>query len=77
MHPRVYERHSDMGEEIVLEAWNNTLRSRPRDTDPVQWVGVGYSGGRLVEYIAIENLDASWLIFHAMKATRKTLKEWG
>jgi hypothetical protein len=62
----------------VIEAFENTLRSRSRDTWPVQWVGVGTdSRGRLLEYIAVEDEPDGWLVFHAMPATNKVLIEIG
>jgi|GEM_PF-910612 len=59
-------------------AFEGTLRSRARDTDPIQWVGVGTDAqGRLIEYIAVENEPDGWLVFHAMMASTKVLKELG
>lgn len=59
-------------------AFEEALRSRGRDTDPVQWVGVGMDRkGRLLEFIAVEDEPDGWLVFHAMVATRKVLKEVG
>lgn len=78
MHPRVVERHPEVSEEDVLAAFENTLRSRARDTHPVQWVGVGTdSSARLLEYIAVEDEPDGWLIFHSMPATAKVLVEVG
>ncbi|MDO5697633.1 MAG: hypothetical protein Q4G51_06625 [Dermatophilus congolensis] len=62
----------------MTDAFENTLRSRARDTHPVQWVGVGAdANGRLLEYIAVENEPDGWLVFHAMSATTKVLIEVG
>lgn len=62
----------------VVEAFESTLRSRPRDTHPVQWVGVGTdASGRLLEYFAVEDEPDGWLVFHAMPATTKVLIEVG
>ena len=78
VHPRVAQRHPDITAEDVLEAFEGTLRSRARDTHPVQWVGVGAdTKGRLLEYIAVENEPDGWLVFHAMPATTKVLIEVG
>lgn len=78
VHPRVPRRHPDITPEDVIEAFEGTLRSRARDTHPVQWVGVGTDGrGRLIEYIAIEDEPDGWLVFHAMLATTKVLIEVG
>lgn len=78
MHPRVTDRHPEVTASEVTEAFENTLRSRARDTSPVQWAGVGTDvSGRLLEYIAVEEEPDGWLIFHAMPATRKVLNELG
>ncbi len=78
VHPRVINRHPEVTAENVTEAFEGTLRSRARDTHPVQWVGVGTdSTGRLLEYIAVEDEPDGWLIFHAMPVTKKVLVEVG
>ncbi|AXE37659.1 hypothetical protein JS278_00466 [Acidipropionibacterium virtanenii] len=78
VHPRIPCRHPDVTVADVIEAFESTLRSRARDTRPVQWVGVGTdANGRLLEYIAVENEPDGWLVFHAMPATTKVLKEIG
>ncbi len=62
----------------VVEAFEGTLRSRARDTHPVQWVGVGTdASGRLLEYVAVEDEPDGWLVFHAMPATKRVLIEVG
>ena len=56
VHPRVHQRHSDVDDDDVIAAFEGTLRSRARDTHPIQWVGVGLDRkGRLLEYIAVED----------------------
>ena len=78
VHPRVITRHPELRVSDVVEAFENTLRSRARDTSPVQWVGVGTdASGRLLEYIAVEDEPNGWLVFHAMTATKKVLIEVG
>lgn len=78
VHARVTTRHPEITAEAVIEAFEGTLRSRARDTHPVQWVGVGAdSDGRLLEYIAVEIEPDGWLVFHAMVATNKVLVEVG
>ena len=78
VHPRVRERHPDIEGEDVVHAFEGTLRSRARDTHPLQWVGVGPDrGGRLLQYIAVEIEPDGWLIFHAMLATNAVLTEVG
>lgn len=78
VHPRVTQRHPEILIEDVVEAFEGTLRSRARDTHPVQWVGVGTdASGRLLEYIAVEDEPDGWLVFHAMPATTKVMIEIG
>ena len=78
VHPRVLQRHPDVTETEVVAAFESTLRSRARDTDPIQWVGVGVDGrGRLLEYVTVEDEPDGWLVFHAMQATAKVLTEVG
>ena len=78
VHPRVTNRHPEVTPADVIRAFEGTLRSRARDTRPVQWVGVGAdSGGRLLEYVAVEDEPDGWLVFHAMPATNKVLTEVG
>ncbi len=78
VHPRVTDRHPGVTASDVVEAFESTLRSRARDTHPVQWVGVGMdASGRLLEYIAVEDEPDGWLVFHSMPATKKVLIEVG
>lgn len=78
VHPRVTARHPEVTEEDVVAAFTASLRSRPRNTDPLQWVGVGMDAkSRLLEYVAIEIGMGEWLVFHAMLATAKVLIEVG
>lgn len=78
VHPRVMVRHPELSEQDVVAAFVATFRSRARDTDPVQWVGVGMDDrSRLLEYVAIETEMDEWLVFHAMPATTKVLVEIG
>ena len=78
VHPRVTHRHPEVTVEAVVEAFERTLRSRARDTHPVQWVGVGTTAnGQSLEYLAVEDEPDGWLIFHAMPATKKVLIEVG
>ncbi|GAB3611392.1 hypothetical protein GCM10027414_35180 [Humibacter ginsengiterrae] len=78
VHPRATDQHPEVTTSDVVEAFEHTLRSRARDTHPVQWVGVGAdTGGRLLEYIAVEDEPDGWLVFHAMPATKKVLIEVG
>ncbi|WP_233491998.1 hypothetical protein [Auritidibacter sp. NML100628] len=68
----------EITEDDVRTAFEEALRSRGRETDPIQWVGVGMDRkGRLLEFIAVEDEPDGWLVFHAMVATTKVLNEVG
>jgi len=78
VHPRVTLKRPEISEADVIAAFESALRSRARATAPVRWVGVGLDGsGRLLEWIAVEQEPDGWLVFHAMPATTKVLKEVG
>ena len=78
VHPRVTAKRPEITEQDVLAVVVHPLRSRARDTDPVQWIGAGIDpNGRLLEFIATETDDHTLLVFHAMPATKKTLRELG
>lgn len=78
VHPRVHERHPEIAPSDMIAAFEGTLRSRARDTHPLQWVGAGIDArGRLLEYLAVEDEPDGWLVFHAMLATKKVLIEIG
>lgn len=78
VHPRVTAKRPELTVEDVEAAVEGALRSRARDTDPVQWVGVGTdTGGRLLEFIVVEEAPDVWLVFHVMLATKKVLQEVG
>ncbi|MCL2787379.1 MAG: hypothetical protein FWD59_02630 [Micrococcales bacterium] len=78
VHPRVSQRHPEVSPGDVEVAFDGALRSRARDTDPVQWVGVGLDGrGRLLEFVAIETAPGQWLVYHAMPVTKSVLNEVG
>ncbi|GAA2027693.1 hypothetical protein GCM10009720_04270 [Yaniella flava] len=68
----------EISDEDVITAFETALSSRGRNTDPIQWVGVGIDGqGRLLEFVAVEDEPDGWLVFHAMIATTKVLNELG
>jgi hypothetical protein len=78
IHPRVHQRHPEITDEDVLDAWASCILSRPRlDKNPNEYLAVGVdTNGRLIELAAIRGADGSWTIFHAMTPpTKKTLIE--
>ena len=80
VHPRVSERHPELSEQDVIDAWDSCIRSVPRlDREPEEYLAVGMDGhGRLVEMIARRTSDSTFLIFHAFTPpTRKALFELG
>ena len=80
VHPRIRERHPDISEQDVLDAWNACLRAVPRfNRSSNEYVAVGCDAkGRLVEMVAERLGVDTWLVFHALTLpTRKTLLELG
>lgn len=80
VHPRVCANHPEIADEDAIAAFHSTLRSAPRVGSgfPPQWLGVGFdSHGRLLQYLAVNTAHDDWLIFHAMEATTKVLRELG
>ena len=76
VHPRVMERHPELSEDDVREAWNGYVRMVRRGDD--QTVAVGFDAkGRAVEMVAKESVG-DYLIYHAMTPpTEKALSELG
>lgn len=76
VHLRASAKRPEISDSDVIAAFEGALRSRARDTHPVQWLGVGVDrSGRLLEWIAVAVEPEGWLVFHAMAATAKVLKE--
>ena len=64
VHPRVMERHPELSEDDVREAWNGYVRMTRRENDQVITVGFDMKG-RAVEMVAKES-SGDYLIYHAM-----------
>jgi hypothetical protein len=80
VHPRVRERHPELSEKDVLDAWRNCIRSVPRQEKvSLDYIALGAdSKGRLIEMIALCSPEGDWLIYHAMTPpTKKALVELG
>ena len=73
---RIPERHPDVSKEDAAHAWKHCIRSMPRvDVEPEEHVGIGYdSAGRLLEVVAIRNLQGDWLIKHAQTPPQESIK---
>ena len=78
VHPRVYQKRRWIAEDDVVRAAEQPVDSKPRGgSDPPQIVGIGFdTAGRLLEWAAEVRAD-ELLVFHAMEATAKMLKELG
>jgi len=78
IHPRIAQRHPELTEKDVREAWNNFLLSgtRTESKNFPEVVRIGYDKqGREIEMVGAQTDDA-WLVFHAMTpASKKTIRE--
>jgi hypothetical protein len=80
VHRRVGQKHPELSDRDVFDAWTNCVRSRPRlDKNPDEYIAVGVDGnGRTIEMTAKRSAGGDWLIYHAMTPpSKKTLKELG
>ena len=80
VHPRVSERHPEIAEQDVRDAWMSCIRFVPRlDKNPNEYLAVGMDGhGRLVEMIACQVAFGSYVVYHALTPpTRRVLFELG
>lgn len=77
--PRVHERHPDITEQQVRHAWSHIIKSRRRNMvfDPTQYMAIGTDQqGRALEMLAfIDAQRQEWVIYHAMPASRKAMRE--
>ena len=76
VHSRVMRRHPEVSEADVVAVWRNRISWPYRPgTDPLRYLAIGYDDGdRLLEMCAVFDVD-HWVIFHAMPATAKFLRE--
>ncbi len=80
VHPRVNERHPEIEPADVLAAWAGRLKQAKRAGKfAEETAAVGFDGkGRLLEMVAIERADGTFLVYHAMTPpSKKTLREIG
>lgn len=79
VHPRVRNRHPDVEEADVIAAWTRLLcMTRRTGGYDDNYMAVGFDlRGRLLEMVAVCDCDDTWIVFHAMPATEKALKELG
>jgi hypothetical protein len=76
----VHDRHSNISDNDVLAAWENCLRFKKRSGGAFdEYIAIGFdSNERLLEMVAAQQSDGSWLVFHAMTPpTRRMLAELG
>lgn len=80
IHPHIVERHPEISEEDVADAWVGCIKAVPRlDRNPNEYIAIGCdSKGRLLELIAVRLGTGEWLIYHAFTPpTHKALQELG
>ena len=80
VHSRVSERHPELSNQDVLDAWESCIRAVPRiDADAVDYIAIGADTyGRLIEMVARVTDDGTWVIYHAFTPpTKKALRELG
>jgi hypothetical protein len=75
---RVSEKHPDMTDIEVIGAWEVRIKTQYRlDGDKPYILAVGVSPkGRLIAMIAFDD-DGDTVVFHAMRASKKTMDELG
>ena len=75
---RVHLCHPDIDQHDVIKAWDNIQKSMRRNVKPYNYVAVGIDGkGRQLEMLAFLDENSDWIVYHAMRATRKVLRELG
>jgi hypothetical protein len=76
VHPRIAERHPEISEKDVLDAWKNFVRMQRRQHPKNdQVVAVGFdSRGRQLEMVAtVQGIDS--LVYHAVTPPTKSILE--
>lgn len=71
--PRIFQRHPELGFEEIIMAYMNAFRCGWRPNGDMVMLGMGEKN-RELEIIAHEYEDVI-VIFHAMKATKKFIRE--
>ena len=79
IHPRVMERHPELSEDDVRQAWNEYVRMVRREGDDSYYVAIGFDAqGCAIEMVAVETIEGNWYVYHAMTPpTKKVLRELG
>lgn len=71
-------RHPEINKLDVQVAWRNIQKSMRRNTEPYNYVAVDIvDRGRQLEMIAFLDKNSDWVIYHAMEATVKVVRELG
>ena len=73
---RIGRRHPDTAKEDAARAWEHCVRSMSRlGAEPEEHVGIGYDeSGRLLEVVAIRNVNGDWLVKHAQTPPQERVK---
>lgn len=79
VHPRVMERHPELDEQDVREAWECYVRMARREGGDDYFVAVGFDrSARAIEMVAVETAEGDWYVYHAMTPpTHNVLRELG
>jgi len=79
VHPRIQIRRSYIADDDVRAAFELERRRRAvvrENTDPPQTVGIGWDRkGRELEWVAVQEPDNNWLIYHCAPATDSVKNE--
>lgn len=78
VHPRVHERHPEIGDADVEHAWQGFVATAAREPG-VHEIRIGFDRkGRALEMAGVMEADGRWLVYHAFTPpTRKFLNEIG
>ena len=72
VHPRVHERHPEIGDDDVVQAWENCVERADREV-AVREARIGFDQkGRELEMVGSKS-DGEWLVFHAMTPPTKKM----
>jgi hypothetical protein len=69
------ERHPEISEVDVREAWSNFARRQRRgDGKEEYFIAVGFDrAGRPIEMVALQTVDGGWFVYHALTPPTKSI----